>query len=123
MTEKSLNLSEKFEITEQENARNKSGTTYARQLGAIEFFITYWSLIKPKWITFLMVFGFIALVFLSIIAYFLGMQLIVYTASEWKNSWLVITGQLVWFFFCLSLAISVLDKTLKKSKMHFTSAS
>ncbi|OIN24283.1 hypothetical protein [Vibrio barjaei] len=77
----------------------------------------------PKWITLLMVFWFITLVFLSIIAYFLGMQLIVYTASEWKNSWLVIGGQLVWFFFCLSLAIGVLDRTLKKSKMHFTRAS
>ncbi|EDL55697.1 hypothetical protein HOP38_19180 [Vibrio mediterranei] len=77
----------------------------------------------PKWITLLMVFGFIALVFLSIMAYFFGMQLIVYTASEWKNSWLVIAGQLVWFFFCLSLAIGVLDRTLKKTKMHFTRAS
>ncbi|WP_112479669.1 hypothetical protein [Vibrio variabilis] len=59
---------------------------------------------------------------LGVMIYFFGMQAIVSTASEWKNSWLVIMMHVLWFFSCLFVAIYSIESFLTKVKMHFTRA-
>lgn len=59
---------------------------------------------------------------LGVMIYFSGMQVIVNTASDLKNSWLVIMMHVLWFFSCLFVAIYAVESLLTKVKMHFTRA-
>ncbi len=59
---------------------------------------------------------------LGVMVYFIGMQAIVITASDWKNSWLVIMMHVLWFFSCLFVAIYSIESFLIKVKVHFTRA-
>ncbi|SEF55853.1 hypothetical protein [Vibrio hangzhouensis] len=59
---------------------------------------------------------------IGVFIYFSGLQLIVYSAPEWKNSWLAIAGQSLWFFSCLFAAIYGIEYALQKAKLHFSGA-
>lgn len=59
---------------------------------------------------------------IGVLVYFSGMQLIVYSTEEWKNGWLVIAGQSLWFFSCLFAAIYGIEYALQKAKPHFSGA-
>ncbi|GMQ48239.1 hypothetical protein [Vibrio sp. 10N] len=75
-----------------------------------------------KWFPLIAVMSLSLALILGVTIYFFGMQAIVTTASEWKNSWLVIMMHLLWFFSCLFIAIYSIESFLTKVKMHFTRA-
>ncbi|GAL16929.1 hypothetical protein JCM19235_5478 [Vibrio maritimus] len=75
-----------------------------------------------KWFPILTVMSLLVALIVGVAVYFTGMQVIVNTALDWKNSWFVIAVQSAWFFSCLFAAIYGLELLFAKAKLHFTSA-
>ncbi len=75
-----------------------------------------------KWYPVVFAISLICVLSAGIYTFFLGVQLIVFQAPEWKNHWLTITGMSAWLLACLFAAMYALEYVSSKAKMHLTGA-
>jgi uncharacterized membrane protein len=59
----------------------------------------------------------------SVFSFFFGLQNIVLSLEEWKNSWIVISILAGWLIICMFFAIYTSERCIYSIKMHLNEAS
>ncbi len=76
----------------------------------------------PKWYPVAFIFALSIALALTLYLFFSGIQLIVFTWYEWRNSWLMIAGMSAWMFTCIFVLFCGVEYMIGKAKLHLNSA-